>query len=269
VEDDLRVKTDYLDLEATIGVTKHLGGIPASRRLLEACHVAEAREVLDVGCGVGVEPIRIARTTRARVVGLDLSERMLAWADLRAREAGVRDRIELVRGDVLDLPFATDRFDAVLCESVLAFVADKEQAIGELVRVTRPGGWLGLNEACHLGAAPPPRVTSLVTSFAPEDLLSVDEWRALWAATGLRDRTVRIYRLDAARELRGRLRWYGPGWVLRGLGRAVRAYATRPEMRAVVHSMVRATIERADDAEAAEQRAVWVAMGFGLFAGRK
>lgn len=263
------MKTDYLDLEASVGVTKHLGGIPASRRLLEACHVAEAREVLDVGCGVGIEPIRIATMTSARVVGLDISERMLAWADQRVREAGVRERIVLVQGDVLDLPFASDRFDVVLCESVLAFVADKEQAIHELVRVTRPGGYVGLNEALHITEAPAPKVSSLVSRFTPGDLIDLDSWKALWAASGLRDRTVRVYRLDAAREVRGRLRWCGLSWVVRGVGRTVRLYVTQPAVRNLVNSMFRAVVEKIDDLDAANKRAVWVAMDYGLFVGRK
>ena len=263
------MKTDYLDLEAYVGVTKHLGGISASRRLLEACHVAEAREVLDVGCGIGVEPVRIATTTSARVVGLDISDQMLAWADQRAREAGVRGRIELVRGDVLDLPFASDRFDAVLCESVLAFVEDKKRAIRELVRVTRPGGWVGLNEAFHVTDTASPKVASLVRRFTPGDLIALDGWKALWAGSGLRERTVRVYRLEAGRELRDRLRWYGLMWALRGLGRAVRLYVTRPELRTLINSMVRALVEKADDADPAKRKAVWVAMRYALFVGRK
>ena len=47
---------------------------------------------------------------------------------------------------MLDLPFEADRFDAVIVESVLAFVDDKPRAIRECIRVTKPGGYVGLNE---------------------------------------------------------------------------------------------------------------------------
>jgi SAM-dependent methyltransferase len=257
--------SDFLDMQAHVGITKHIGGIPASRALLELCHVSQASEVLDVGCGIGVEPVRIATTSPARVVGLDVSERMLAWADRRAREAGVRERIELVRGDVLDLPFAADRFDAVICESVLAFVADKERAIREMVRVTRPGGWVGLNEAFLLTQTPTPRVAALARSMGTA-MITLDEWRTIWAASGLEDRTVRAFQMDPGREVRGRLRWIGLPWILRGWVRVMRLYLMQPEMRAVLRSQATAATEKDDTGTGA---AVWVSFGYGILAGRK
>jgi len=137
------------------------------------------------------------------------------------------------------------------------------------VRVTWPGGWVGLNEAFHVTDTASPKVTSLVTRFTPEDLITLDGWKALWARSGLRDRTVRVYRLEAGRELRDRLRWYGLLWVLRGLGRAVRQYVMQPELRTLVNSMVRALVEKTDDTDPANRQAVWVAMRYALFVGRK
>jgi SAM-dependent methyltransferase len=258
---------EFLDMQAYIGITKHIGGIPASRMLLEACHVREAREVLDVGCGIGVEPVRIATTTSARVVGLDVSERMLAWADRRAREAGVRERIDLVRGDVLDLPFVSGRFDSVVCESVLAFVADKEAAIREMVRVTRPGGWVGLNEAFLLTDSPSPRVRELARSMGTE-LVTLDAWKALWASSGLAEREVRAYRIDPAREVRDRMRWIGLPWLIRGWARVARVWFEHPELRDTLRSQLGAATETADDGKAGDATAVWVSFGYTILVGR-
>jgi len=112
----------FLDMQAYVGITKHIGGLPATRALLALCHVDDAREILEVGCGIGVGPAHAARTYDCRVVGVDISERMVEWSRRRAREEGVQDRIEFRVADVLALPFEADRFDATLCESVLAFV---------------------------------------------------------------------------------------------------------------------------------------------------
>ena len=48
---------------------------------------------------------------------------------------------------MLTLPFEVDWFDVVICESVLAFIEDKPQAIRECVRVVKPGGYVWLNES--------------------------------------------------------------------------------------------------------------------------
>jgi len=261
------MKTDYFEMQAAVGSTKHLGGIRSSRVLLEDCHVAEAREVLDVGCGIGIQPVHIARTTRAHVVGLDLSARMLAWADLRARDAGVRDRIELVQGDACVLPFETDRFDVVIAESVLSFVPDRAAAIRELVRVARPGGRVGINEGFPRVTHPSGRIEA-VTRFMPEPLATLDEWKTLWAASGLEDRRIRIFRPDEAQETRDRLRWLGLAWPARVVGRAIWLYIREPRMRSLFHAMVRSVVER-ERTGPDRREAVWVAVDYGIFTGRK
>ena len=44
----------FLDMQAYVGITKHIGGLPATRALLALCHVDDAREILEVGCGICV-----------------------------------------------------------------------------------------------------------------------------------------------------------------------------------------------------------------------
>jgi cyclopropane fatty-acyl-phospholipid synthase-like methyltransferase len=44
----------YLDMQAYVGITKHNGGFAATNQLLSLFHIEEAREVLNVGCGIGV-----------------------------------------------------------------------------------------------------------------------------------------------------------------------------------------------------------------------
>jgi ubiquinone/menaquinone biosynthesis C-methylase UbiE len=119
----------YLDVQAEVGITKHLGGFPATDELLTLCHVAEAKEVLYVGAGIGVGPAYIARKFGCHVVAIDISEKMLAWTSQRAREEGVADKVETRLANILDLPFDDNRFDAVLVESVAAFVEDKAKAV--------------------------------------------------------------------------------------------------------------------------------------------
>lgn len=256
----------FLDMSATVGVSVHMGGLPATKALLSLCHVEEAREILEVGCGIGVGPVHAARTYDCRVVGVDISERMIDWSRQRAREEGMQDRIELQVADVLALPFESDRFDATLCESVLAFVADKEQAIRELVRVTRPGGYVGLGEVFLLTESPSPRVVELARTLGTE-MATLDAWRALWGASGLRDRLVRAYRIDLGREIRGRMRWIGLRWLVRGWARILRLYATEPSLRPALKAMLGTVTDTTEDEHGAAP--AWASFGYGLLVGRK
>lgn len=256
----------FLDMQAYVGITKHIGGLPATKALLSLCHVEDAGEVLEVGCGIGVGPARTARMYDCRVVGVDISDRMIEWSRRRAREEGVEDRIELHVADALALPFEAGRFDATLCESVLAFVADKEQAIRELVRVTKPGGYVGLNEAFLLTETPSTRVAQLARQMGTE-MVSLDAWKKLWDASGLHDREVRAYRIDPVREVRGRMRWIGLRWLVRGWARALRVYVAQPSLRPALQTQLGAAKDMPGDEPGAPS--AWASFGFGLFAGRK
>ncbi len=93
-----------------------------------------ARRVLDVGCGTGVVTLEMARRTRGTVVGLDIDPAMLELARARGGRASYE------RGDALELHYPDEHFEIVSCHFVLMWVADPEQAVREMARVTTPGG---------------------------------------------------------------------------------------------------------------------------------
>jgi SAM-dependent methyltransferase len=256
----------FLDQQASIGISVHLGGHPATRRLLALCHAAEAHDVLDVGCGIGVGPSAIARAYACRVIGVDVSPLMIAWARRRAHDEGVEDRVRFVVADVLALPFDDDSFDVVLAESVLAFVGDKERSISELVRVTRPGGYVGLNEGFLLTATPSLRVAGLARRIGSA-MVTLDAWRELWDGSGLTERVVRTYRIDPRQEIRHRFRWVGPRRLLAGSLSAVRLYLTEASARPVLDAMLVAL--RAGPEDAPGTPPPWASFGYALFVGRK
>ncbi len=98
--------------------------------------------VLDVATGTGRLPLALLRqwSFTGRIVGLDLSARMLAIA--RRRTHAQRHRAGLVRQDAMALPFADNRFCAVTCIEALEFLPRPLEALAEMVRVLRPGGQL-------------------------------------------------------------------------------------------------------------------------------
>jgi ubiquinone/menaquinone biosynthesis C-methylase UbiE len=100
-----------------------------------------ALRLLEVGCGTGNISLALAHQG-ARVVGLDASGPMLARAQDKAGQKGLA--ITWIRGLASSLPFANESFDGVLCILALDFMADREMALQEMVRVLRPGGVLAI-----------------------------------------------------------------------------------------------------------------------------
>ena len=109
-----------------------------------APRIRAGAELLSVGCGPGVilrEACALDRSIRA--TGLDISEERVQEAKQRNRENA---QANFVRGDAQAMDFASNSFDLVYSRMLLEYLKNKEQAIGEMVRVCRPGGTLLLQD---------------------------------------------------------------------------------------------------------------------------
>lgn len=111
------------------------------RHLLERVGIEPEMEVLDVATGTGNVAVPAARRG-VRVIGLDLTPELFDAARRRATEAGVE--IEWVEGDAEELPFEDERFNRVLSAFGVMFAPRHAVTAAELVRVTKPGGVIGL-----------------------------------------------------------------------------------------------------------------------------
>jgi SAM-dependent methyltransferase len=109
----------------------------AASSLVEFADVRAEDSVLDVACGTGVVAVT-AGGRGARVCGLDLSPVLLERAARNAELAGLR--IEFREGDVEALPYQGSSFDVVLSQFGHMFAPRPQQAIGEMLRVLKPGG---------------------------------------------------------------------------------------------------------------------------------
>lgn len=252
----------FFDFAAEVGLTKHVGGLEATEAIIELCHIGEGKYILDVGCGVGVTPVFVAKKYRCRVVGVDISERMIHRSRERARRERVGDRVEFKVADAQELPFDDDVFDAVITESVTSFPEDKQRAVGEYVRVTKPGGYVGLNESVWLKVPPPPEVVAWVSQDVGANVqpLTADAWARLLEGAGLMDIIVRSSGINTREEARGILRRYGLGEALRIMGRMLSLYARSPAYRRFVKGIREGGVTPANLEEY---------FGYGLFVGRK
>ncbi len=108
--------------------------------------IVPGRSALDVGCGTGSLAIELAMKVgpTGRVVGVDLSEMMIATARARADARGIA--AEFFVGDTYALDLPTDSFDAVHCDRVLQHLDDPLTAIREMTRVLVPGGTIVIRE---------------------------------------------------------------------------------------------------------------------------
>jgi ubiquinone/menaquinone biosynthesis C-methylase UbiE len=192
---------DYFDMQAVLGHTKHVGGWFSTQEMAELCHLRAGQELLYVGLGSGTAATKIALEYECRVVGVDLLESMVRAAEEWAARRGVQDRVEFQVADAQDLPFEDNRFDVLFCESVNTFVPDPDRAASEYVRVVKPGGYVGLNEAVWV-ADPPEAGEELIDALTGERLRYPEEWVAMLETAGLQEIVARTYAVDMRQEMR-------------------------------------------------------------------
>ncbi|HHE71627.1 MAG TPA: class I SAM-dependent methyltransferase [Chloroflexi bacterium] len=199
--DTLSPELSYFELQAYVGTTKHMGGFETTKALIELCHINQDTYVLEVGCGVGATACYLAKKYGCHVVGVDLRESMIARSKERAEKEGVEDRVEFRVADAQDLPFEDALFDAIIGESVLTFIKDKQRVVSECVRVTRPGGYVGLNEELWL-ETPSAQLVEQVRQIwdIKPDIPTLEGWMGFLEDAGLRDIVVQTYKFSTRRE---------------------------------------------------------------------
>jgi ArsR family transcriptional regulator len=101
-------------------------------------HLLPAMDVADLGCGEGYLTIEAARFAR-RVIAVDRSDAVLARAQDLARRRGLKN-IQWKRGRIEALPVRDASVDLALLSQTLHHADDPSRALGEAVRIVRPGG---------------------------------------------------------------------------------------------------------------------------------
>lgn len=162
--------------------------------------VKAGERVLDVGCGSGAVTRVLAQQVApgGRAVGIDASTELLEVARELGNSAGLAETVEFREADCRNLPFADGAFNAVIAATTLCHVPQPLQALAEMVRVTRPGGRVGvfdLDGDMYLLSHPDRELTRKIVAFY-SDQAWVNSWLmrelpARFAALGLVDVKIR------------------------------------------------------------------------------
>lgn len=126
----------------------HIMGRQATIDLGRRAGLDEKMRVLDLGSGVGGPARTLAETFGCQVIGLDLAEVFVEASRVLSARVGLSDSVSFHQGDVLDMPFDDETFDAVFMIHLNMNVEDKTAMFSEIRRVMKKGAKLVLWEVC-------------------------------------------------------------------------------------------------------------------------
>ncbi len=137
-----------------LGDSFHPGGMALTDRLGTLLGLRKDWRILDVASGKGASAIYLAQRFGCHVVGVDYGLKSVKEANIEAERAGVANLVCFELGDAESLPFLDSEFDAVICECAFCSFPNKTTVAGELSRVLRSGGRLGMSDLTRSGSLP-------------------------------------------------------------------------------------------------------------------
>ena len=139
--------------------------------------------VLDVGCGIGVHALAMAKLagTAGRVVGTDLSQSMVEAARKRHANSGLP--MEFLVASATEQPFPDESFDCIHMERVMMYITDVDAVFREFRRVLKPGGRLLIYDMLWDGLTIPHpdkqltrRIIHYIADSFPSGRIGVELW---------------------------------------------------------------------------------------------
>ncbi|MFZ5987252.1 MAG: class I SAM-dependent methyltransferase [Bacillota bacterium] len=176
------VRPTYLELLAKYGINgAHPGGMPLTVELLRNTHINSNTSLLDVGCGAGQTSAFIAKRYRCKVTAVDINEEMLKRSSDKFNREKLK--IDLIRANAEDLPFASESFDILLSESVTAFT-NINRSLKEYYRVLKQHGTLMAIEITSESSLTSNDLSNIKFVYNIDRVPTTDEWIGAFTKAG-------------------------------------------------------------------------------------
>jgi SAM-dependent methyltransferase len=161
--------------------------------------------VLDLGSGGGIDVLLSAKRVgpTGKAYGLDMTDDMLALANVNKRKAGVTN-VEFLKGEIEHIPLPENSVDVIISNCVINLSSDKDQVLREAFRVLRPGGRFAVSDVVTRGEIEPEiRESVLAWVGCVAGALDEQVYRRKLASAGFTNIDVeptRLYRVEDAKD---------------------------------------------------------------------
>jgi len=136
-------------------------------------------KILDIGCGPGLQTIKLAELTDGEIIGTDIHQPYLDQLEKNAKTHNLTHRIKAINKSMTEMDFPKENFDIIWAEGSI-FIIGFEQGLREWKKFIKKNGYLAVHEMTWLKDNPPKEISDYWERVYPyittiEDNLSIIE----------------------------------------------------------------------------------------------
>jgi len=123
--------------------------------------------ILDIGCGPGLQTIKLAKLSNGDIVAIDIHQPYLNQLKKHAKKERLTDKIEIINKSMIDMDFEKEKFDIIWAEGSI-FIIGFEKGLIEWKQFIRPKGFLAVHEMAWLKHNPPKEIFEYFKKVYPQ-----------------------------------------------------------------------------------------------------
>ena len=123
--------------------------------------------ILDIGCGPGMQTIKLAKLSGGQVIGIDIFKQYLDQLQNLIEKENLQDSVKAVKMDMKDIKYPKESFDIIWAEGSI-FVIGFEKGLTDWKKYIKPGGFLGIHEMAWIKDNPPKELWDFWQAVYPE-----------------------------------------------------------------------------------------------------
>ena len=166
----------------------HPGGYKSTDELCSPFGLNKDSHVLDVACGAGTTAFHLVNKYGCKVIGFDISESLIAIANKKLEKSNRKNQIQFDVANALDISYPDNTFDTVISQAFFILIDEKKQALKEITRVLKPGGYFGALELSWFEDPPEEAYQELLENtcqdFIPR-VVRFEEWEKFFESANL------------------------------------------------------------------------------------
>lgn len=142
------------------------GNRESTERALKLIPPMNQPQILDIGCGAGIQTIDLAHLTSGKIIALDNHQPVLDALNGKIAAQNLTERVQTINASMLDLPFEEASFDLIWAEGSI-FIIGFEKGLQYWRKYLKPGGYLALTEMSWFKDNPPSEIQHYIDEVYP------------------------------------------------------------------------------------------------------